>query len=152
MPKKELTLLQSALQRLRVSRMGPLTVLIVDGQGMALTLTGDFAPIEKWAMSKTAGPNGMIDMGKILDKVEVCITRPGTTFASTRGSLKPLESLVKAMKAAGLDTKEFQLPPELKDGYLSPEAIEKKRKAEKEKAEARKLAEEQAQHNGEGTL
>ncbi len=140
MPKKQLTLYESALGRMRVSRMGPLTVVVVDGQGMALTSTADFSVIEKWAKSKQAGPNGSIDMVKIMDKIEVMITRPGTTFASTRGSLKPLEGVVKAMKSAGMDPKEFQLPPELKDDYVSPEEKAKEQAEKQAKAEAKAAA------------
>lgn len=113
---KELTLYQSALGKLRVSRIGGLTQLVVDGQGLALTLTADFSVIEKWAKSKAAGPNATIDMGKIIERLDVMVCRPGTTFASTRGSTKPLQSIVKEMRAAGMDIKEFQLPPELKEG------------------------------------
>ena len=139
MPKPQLTLFQNALGRLRISRMGALTMLVVDGQGMALAPTGDFSVIEKWAKSKQAGPNATIDMGKIVEKLDVLIARPGTSFASTRGSTKPLEGLVKAMKAAGMDTKEFQLPPELRDGYVSPE--------QKAKDDAAKLAKASAKPN-----
>ena len=134
MPKPQLTLYQSALGRLRVSRMGGMTMLVIDGQGMALAPTADFSAIEKWAKSKQAGPNATIDAGKIVEKLDVLIARPGTSFASTRGSTKPLEGLVKAMKAAGMDTKEFQLPPELKDGYVSPEQQAKDNAAKQAKA------------------
>ena len=136
MPKKELTLFQSATQRLRVSRSGPLTVLVVDGQGLALCLTADFAPIEKWAKAKPAGPNATIDMGKIVEKIDVMVARPGTSFASTRGSTKPLESIVKAMRAAGMDVKEFSLPPELKNSGVVDEVAAAKEAAEKKKAAA----------------
>ena len=136
MPKKELTLFQSATQRLRVSRSGPLTVLVVDGQGLALCLTADFAPIEKWAKAKPAGPNATIDMGKIVEKIDVMVARPGTSFASTRGSTKPLESVVKAMRAAGMDVKEFSLPPELKNSGAVDEVAAAKEAAEKKKAAA----------------
>jgi hypothetical protein len=115
MPKQPPTLFQSATGKLRISRVGPLTQLVVDGQGLAMCLTADFSPVEKWAKSKQAGPNATIDMGKILEKIDVIVARPGTSFASTRGSTKPLESVVKAIRAAGMDLKEFQLPPELKD-------------------------------------
>jgi hypothetical protein len=115
MAKKELSLFQSACGKLRISRMGPLTMLVVDGQGLALCLTADFSPVEKWAKAKTQGPNATIDMGKILEKIDVLIARPGTTFANTRGSIKPLADIVKAMKSAGMDTKEYSLPPELKE-------------------------------------
>lgn len=136
MPKKELSLFESALGRLRVSRMGGMVILVVDGQGMAMTPALDFNVVEKWAKSKQAGPNATIDMGKIMDKLDVVIARPGTSFASTRGSLKPLEGLVKAMKAAGMDTKEFQLPPELKDGYVSPEEQAKEAQKRRDKLAA----------------
>ena len=134
MPKKELSLFESALGRLRISRMGGMVVMVVDGQGMAMTPALDFNVVEKWAKSKQAGPNATIDMGKMMEKLEVVIARPGTSFASTRGSTKPLEGLVKAMKAAGMDTKEFQLPPELKDGYVSPEQQAKDNAAKQAKA------------------
>lgn len=130
MANKELTLYQSAAGKLRVSRLGPLTMLIVDGQGLALCLTADFSPVEKWAKSKPQGPNATIDMGKIMEKLDVLVCRPGTTFASTRGSLKPMEGIVKAMKAAGMDLREFQLPPELKEGKLAEPPPMKKREPE----------------------
>lgn len=135
MPEKQLSLFQSASGRLRISRMGGLTMLVMDGQGMALAPTSDFAVVEKWAKSRPSGPNATIDAGKILEKIDVLVCRPGTSFASTRGSLKPLEKLVKEMKSAGMDTKEFQLPPELKDGYVSPEEKEAERKAKLAAAE-----------------
>lgn len=117
--------------------MGPLTVLIIDGQGLAVCLTADFSPVEKWAKSKTAGPNATIDSAKIVEKVDVMICRPGTTFASTRGSTKPQEAIVKAMKAAGMDPKEFALPPELKDiGKPEDQVLAAKEAAEKKKKEA----------------
>ena len=134
---KELSLFQSATGKLRISRVGPLTMLVVDGQGLAFCLTADFSPVEKWAKAKKAGPNATIDMGKIMEKVDVLIARAGTSFASTRGSLKPMEAIMRGISAAGMDPKEFQLPPELKDDYVSPEEREKARK-EKEAKEATK--------------
>ena len=115
MAQKELTLFQSAAGKLRISRIGPLTMLVIDGQGLALCLTGDFSPVEKWAKAKQAGPNATIDAAKIIEKVDVMVCRAGTTFAATKGSTKPLESIAKAMRQAGMDLKEFSLPPELKD-------------------------------------
>jgi hypothetical protein len=134
MAQKELTLFQSAAGKLRISRIGPLTMLVIDGQGLALCLTGDFSPVEKWAKSRPQGPNATIDAAKIIEKVDVLVCRPGTTFASTRGSTKPLEAVAKAMRAAGMDLKEFSLPPELKDMGKPVdqvlEALEAKKKKE----------------------
>ena len=132
---KELSLFQSACGKLRVSRIGPLTMLVIDGQGLALCLTADFSPVEKWARAKKQGPNATIDAGKIIEKIDVLVCRPGTTFASTRGSTKPLEAVAKAMRAAGMDLKEYALPPELKDmGKPEDQVLVAKEAAEKKKA------------------
>ena len=137
MAAKELTLFQQACGKLRVSRLGPMTMLVVDGQGLGLCMTGDFSPVEKWAMSKKAGPNATIDMGKIVEKIDVIVVRAGTTFASTKGSTKPLETIAKAMRAAGMDLREFSLPPELKDvGKPKDQVLEALEQAEKKKAAA----------------
>lgn len=115
MAKQEPTLLQSAAGKLRISRLGALTMLVVDGQGLALTTTAEFSVVQKWAQSKAAGPNATLSMAKIIEKLDVLVCRQGTTFAATRGSIKPLEVIVKGIMAAGMDLKEFSLPPELKD-------------------------------------
>jgi hypothetical protein len=112
-------------------------MLVIDGQGLALCLTADFSPVEKWAKSRPQGPNATIDAAKIIEKVDVLVCRPGTTFASTRGSTKPLEAVAKAMRAAGVDLKEYALPPELKDmGKPEDQVLVAKEAAEKKKAEA----------------
>jgi len=136
MANKIANLYQSACGKLRVSRMGSLTMLVVDGQGLALCTTADFSVAEKWAKSKQPGPNATIDMGKIVEKIDVMIVRPGTTFASTRGSTKPLEAIVKGMKAAGMDTKEFSLPPELKEADKVVDQVLVAMEAAKKKAAA----------------
>ncbi len=146
------SLYQNALGKLRVSRMGTLTMLVVDGQGLALCLTSDFSVVEKWAKSKQPGPNATIDTGKIVEKIDVMIVRPGTTFASTRGSTKPLEAVVKGMKAAGLDTKEFSLPPELKEAEkVVDQVLAAKVAGEKKRAAAETAAVEAAAAAAQGT-
>ncbi|HUS24770.1 MAG TPA: hypothetical protein VM369_07465 [Candidatus Binatia bacterium] len=112
---RELTLLQSALQRLRVTRSGGITQLVVDGQGAALVPTADFSPVQKWAHSRTAAPNALQSMQRVIDKLEVVIVRPGTTFAATRGSAKPLGDLLKMMKSSGFDINEWAIPNEVKN-------------------------------------
>jgi hypothetical protein len=112
---KELTMLQSALQRLRISRNGQCTMLVVDGQGAAVVPTMDFSTVQKWAQSKASAPNANQSMMKILDKLEVAITRPGTTFAATRGSPKYVADLARQMISAGFDINEWSLPPDVKE-------------------------------------
>ena len=137
---KELSLFEQACGKLRISRLGPLTMLVVDGQGLGLCLTGDFSPVQKWAQGKKAGPNATIDMGKIIEKVDVIVCRSGTTFASTRGSTKPLEGIAKAMRAAGMDLKEFSLPPEIRDMEAEDQVLVAKEKGEKKKKAAEAAA------------
>ena len=137
MAAKEISLFQSAAGKLRVSRLGPLTMIVIDGQGLGLCLTGDFSPVEKWAKARPQGPNATIDSGKIIEKIDVIVCRQGTTFASTRGSTKPLEAIAKAMRSAGMDLREFSLPPELKDiGKAKDQVLATKEAAEKKKAAA----------------
>jgi hypothetical protein len=119
---KQLTMLQSACQKLRISRSRDLTLLVVDGQGAALVPTQDFMAAEQWAKAKTAAPNAMQSLAKVMEKLDNVITRPGTTFASTRGTTKALENLVRAMKSAGYDLKEFAVPLELLKPAADPMA------------------------------
>ena len=74
MAEKQLNLFQSACGRLRVSRMGGLTMLVIDGQGMALAPTADFSVVEKWAKSRPSGPNATIDAGICNHDVQVSVT------------------------------------------------------------------------------
>jgi hypothetical protein len=137
MAQKEISLFQSACGKLRISRLGPLTMLVIDGQGLGLCLTGDFSPVEKWAKSRPQGPNATIDASKIIEKIDVLVCRQGTTFASTRGSTKPLEAIAKAMRAAAMDLREYALPPELKDiGKAEDQVLAAKEAGEKKKAAA----------------
>lgn len=114
MAQKELTMYESATQRLRVSRNGQCTMLVVDGQGAAVVPTADFSVAEKWAKSKAAAPNAFMSMTKLLDKLEVAVCRPGTTFCSTRGSPKYVVGLAKQMISAGFDINEWALAPDVK--------------------------------------
>jgi hypothetical protein len=146
---KELSLFEQACGKLRIGRVGPLTMLVIDGQGLGCCLTGDFSPVEKWARSKKAGPNATIDAGKIIEKVDVMVCRAGTTFASTKGSTKPLESIAKAMRQAGMDLKEFSLPPELKDMGKPVDQVLEAMEAKKKKDAAAAAAAAAAQGTGE---
>lgn len=132
---KELTMYQSATQRLRISRSGQCTMLVVDGQGAAVVPTADFSVAEKWAKSKTAAPNAFMSMTKILDKLEVAICRPGTTFCSTRGSPKYMVDLAKAMISAGFDINEWALAPDVKaEATARVDVPAKKKDDDKDKA------------------
>ena len=133
MADKQLTMLQSALMRMRVSRQGQVTVVVVDGQGAAAIPTMDYRTMEAWASKKTSAPNSNQSVLKVMEKLEVMICRPGTTFASTRGSPKYVTDLAKAMIAAGLDINEWALPPDVKDAATARVMQEKKPEKDEEK-------------------
>jgi hypothetical protein len=136
MPPKELNLFQSASQRLRISRNGAITMLVMDGQGAALCLTADFSPAQKWAQSRTAAPNSNMSAQKLLEKIEMLAARPGTTFASTRGNPKSLGGLLRAMISAGFDAKEWSLPNEVLNPPPELGTLEAKKEIEEKKAKA----------------
>jgi len=130
---KQLTMLQSALQRMRVSRQGQVTMVVVDGQGAAAIPTMDYRTMEAWASKKGSAPNANQSVLKVMEKLEVMVCRPGTTFASTRGSPKYVTDLAKAMIAAGLDINEWALPPDVKEAATAPAMEDKKPEKDKEK-------------------
>jgi hypothetical protein len=113
-------MLQAALQRMRVTRQGQVTMIVVDGQGAAAIPTMDYRTVEAWANKKASAPNANQSLLKVMEKVETMICRPGTTFASTRGSPKYVTDLAKAMISAGMDINEFSLPPDVKEAATSP--------------------------------
>jgi hypothetical protein len=123
---KQLSMLQSALQRMRVSRQGQVTMVVVDGQGAACIPTMEYRSAESWASKKSSAPNANQSMLKVMEKLEVMICRPGTTFASTRGSPKYVTDLAKAMISAGLDINEWSLPPDVKDAATARVMDDKK--------------------------
>jgi len=120
MAEKQLTMLQSALSRMRVSRQGQVTMVVVDGQGAAAIPTMDYRTMEAWASKKSSAPNANQSVLKVMERLEVMICRPGTTFASTRGSPKYVTDLAKAMISAGLDIGEWALPPDVREAATSP--------------------------------
>ena len=142
MAQKEMTIYQAACQRLRISRNGAVTQLVMDGQGSAVCLTAEFVPAQKWAQSKTSMMNGLQCAQKLIEKIEIIVARPGTTFAGTRGSAKPLGDLLRAMKSAGFDVTEWGFPPDVLEpepeiGTQEWKEWMAKKKADKEAKEAK---------------
>ena len=129
---KQLTMLQSALGRMRVSRQGQVTMVVVDGQGAAAIPTMEYRTVESWASKKSAAPNANQSLLKIMEKLEVMICRPGTTFASTRGSPKYVVDLAKAMIAAGLDINEWALPPDVGEAATARVGIDDQKDKKKD--------------------
>lgn len=133
---KVLSLYEMAASKGRVIRQGEIVQMIMDGAGAFVCTAQDFTIAQKWGMSRTGSGNIVTDRGRLLDKIEVLISRPNS-FVSTRGSSVPIERLAKAMKQAGYDLKEWNIARDV------IELIEKRPGQEpaKKKAESEQAAE-----------
>lgn len=109
-----LNLFESALSRARVVRQGDLVQVIVDGGGAFVTYQQEFMQAQKWAQSKTASGNWVTDRGRLFERINTLISRPGSAV-STRGHGKYIENLARSMNQAGYELSEWMLPPELKN-------------------------------------
>jgi hypothetical protein len=80
----------------------------------------------------------MRDRGMLLQRLDVLVTRRGTTVVSTTGGMIPLARLRNAMKSEALDLKEWNFPPDdVLDKALDPNAGKKDEEAvEADAAEA----------------
>jgi len=105
---KVLSLYEMAASKGRVIRQGEIVQMVMDGAGAFVCAAQDFVVAQKWGMSRTGSGNITTDRGRLLDKIEVLISRPNS-FVSTRGSSVPIERLAKAMKQAGYDLKEWNI-------------------------------------------
>lgn len=103
-----LSLYEMAASKGRVIRQGEIVQMVMDGAGAFVCSAQDFTIAQKWGMSRTGSGNITTDRGRLLDKIEVLISRPNS-FVSTRGSSVPIERLAKAMKQAGYDLKEWNI-------------------------------------------
>ena len=105
------TLYESGLRNAQIHRVGDITEIIFDGAGAVATSTLDFKTVQRWAMSRLPSGNAVRDRGAVLARLETCVVRRGTSIATTQGSNKPLLTLVKAMKKAGINLSEWSIPP-----------------------------------------
>lgn len=103
-----LSLYEMAASKGRVIRQGEIVQMVMDGAGAFVCSAQEFITAQKWGMSRTGSGNITTDRGRLLDKIEVLISRPNS-FVSTRGSSVPIERLARAMKQAGYDLKEWNI-------------------------------------------
>lgn len=103
----------SAMKRLQLSRYGDIVLLVMPGEGAILVPGADFSVAQKWAQRRHSTGSPMRDRALFLDRFDTVVARSGS-LVSTRGSRKPLEGLVRAMRSAGLSPDEWSLPADLK--------------------------------------
>ncbi|MEC9358135.1 MAG: hypothetical protein VX836_09730 [Pseudomonadota bacterium] len=109
----DLKMFESALTRLQVSRYGELVQLVMPGEGALIVPTTEFTFVQKWAQRRNSTGSPIRDRALVLEKLDTVIARSGS-LVSTRGSRKPLETLVRAMRGAGFAPEEWNLPTDLK--------------------------------------
>lgn len=109
----DLKMFESALTRLQVSRYGELVQLVMPGEGALIVPTAEFTFAQKWAQRRNSTGSPIRDRALVLEKLDTVIARSGS-LVSTRGSRKPLETLVRAMRGAGFAPEEWNLPADLK--------------------------------------
>ncbi len=125
---RSLSLFEAATTRGRVIRQGEIVQWVMDGSGAIVIPAQDFLIAQKWGQSRTGSTNIVTDRGRLLEKFETLIARPGS-FVSTRGNTRSLASLAKVMIASGYDISEWGLPFDVKQALKPADPNEAKLKA-----------------------
>ncbi len=113
MAPKELTLFESAVGSLRVSKHGRLVQIVADGNGACVMMDTEYNVAAKWASSRASAGSPGNDRSKFLDQITTLLARPGS-FISTRGNDKPIEDIARLMMTSGFDLNDWAMPPSVK--------------------------------------
>ncbi|MBR9813702.1 hypothetical protein GYB61_07575, partial [bacterium] len=105
------TLYESGLRNAQIHRVGDITEIIFDGAGAVATSTLDFKTVQRWAMSRLPSGNAVRDRGAVLARRDTSLVRRCTSIATTQGINKPLLTLVKSMKTAGIHLSAWSIQP-----------------------------------------
>lgn len=111
---KPRTLFEAATKRGRVQRQGEIVCITMDGAGSMVVPAQEFVGAQKWSSSKPFSGNLLTDRARFLDQFSALISRPNS-MQPTRGNERQVDRLARAMKNAGYDLNEWQVPPEMKD-------------------------------------
>jgi hypothetical protein len=106
------TLLEAAQGGAQTKRHRDFVVAHFNGEGAIAVPNSIWAPAAAWANANTPSGNRLRDRGLLLQRLDVYVTRRGTTVASTTGSHYWLGKLRNQMKQEGLDIKDWNFPPD----------------------------------------
>jgi hypothetical protein len=116
-------LLQAAQGGAQTKRYREFVVAYFEGEGAIAVPIAVWTPAASWAHGRQPSGNRMRDRGMLLQRLDVLVTRRGTTIVSTTGGMVPLARLRNAMKMEGVDLKEWNFPPDqVLDLALDPNA------------------------------
>jgi hypothetical protein len=136
------SILQAAQGGAQTKRFREFVVAHFEGEGAIAVPNTVWQPVAAWAAARQPSGNRMRDRGMLLQRLDVLVTRRGTTIVSTCGGMIPLARLRNSMKSEGLDLKEWNFPPQdILDRALDPNAG---KEAEAEEAGEVPVAEEPA--------
>ena len=115
------TLLQAAQGGAQTKRYRDFVIAYFEGEGAIAVPNPIWQPAASWAGGRQPSGNRMRDRGLLLQRLDVLLTRRGTTVTSTTGGLIPLARLRNAMKSEGVDIKDWNFPPDdVLDKALDP--------------------------------
>jgi hypothetical protein len=104
------TLLQAAQGGAQTKRYRDFVIAYFEGEGAVAVPNDIWLPAAAWANGRAPSGNRMRDRGMLLQRLDVLVTRKGTTVAAGVGGLVPVARLRNAMKSEGVDLKEWNFP------------------------------------------
>ena len=115
------SVLEAAQGGAQTKRFREFVVAHFEGEGAIAVPNAIWLPAAAWANARQPSGNRMRDRGMLLQRLDVLVTRRGTTVVSTTGGMIPLARLRNAMKSEGVDLKEWNFPPDdVLDKALDP--------------------------------
>jgi hypothetical protein len=125
------TLLESAQGGAQTKRYREFVIAYFEGEGAISVPIGSWVPAAAWAHGRRPSGNRLRDRTTLLQRLDVLVTRRGTTATSTTGGMVPLARLRNSMKGEGIDLKEWNFPPDsVLDAALDPDAGKKDKEEE----------------------
>ncbi len=120
------SVLEAAQGGAHTKRFRDFVIAQFEGEGAIAVPNTIWLPAAAWAAARQPSGNRMRDRGMLLQRLDVLVTRRGTTVVSTTGGLIPLARLRNAMKSEGVDLKEWNFPPDsVLDKALDPNSGKK---------------------------
>jgi hypothetical protein len=127
------TLLEAAQGGAQTKRHRDFVVAHFNGEGAIAVPNAVWMPAAAWANANTPSGNRLRDRGLLLQRLDLYVTRRGTTVATTTGSPYSLGKLRNLMKQEGLDIKDWNFPPDqILDAALNPQPRAPKPEADAE--------------------
>ena len=115
------SVLEAAQGGASTKRFRDFVIAQFEGEGAIAVPNAIWLPAAAWAGARQPSGNRMRDRGMLLQRLDVLVTRRGTTVVSTTGGMIPLARLRNAMKSEGVDLKEWNFPPDdVLDRALDP--------------------------------